>query len=211
MTNVFQNIGNQWKDSSFVIAVFTAALILLGAGLIFLVEDTYSTVAGIEMLSQSFGMQPVTWPVVIWAMGITPEMVQILMSYLALSDTANARKWVAIGVFFFIFDLVSDVQYRSAGQFVDMQTGAIDFGPATIAAIAFGIAYFTIGSNVFISISIGVVLETIAPMLVQISKLRVNLATAQADAGDILNQGYEALTQRGQNQSQSRDRRRRRN
>lgn len=187
MTNVFQNYAKKWKNSHFVIIAYLATALLSGVGLAFLFEDAASTIGGIRMLQEAFNMKPVTWQAIIYLMGITPELVQIVFGYMTLSDPENKWKWSSIAFAFFLLDIVSDVQYRSDGQFIDMKTGEIGTGPAVISALGFGIMYFTIASNLFVSVGLGMLLEIMPNAMKQFQKLRVELREARDNARDIWN------------------------
>lgn len=167
MSNIFHNMRNNvlFSKSYLAILVFLSGVATLVIGCNHLAEDTYSSYMGIQMLETSFGLVPTSWDFTYWTMSIMPQVFQIVFSYMFMCDTKKFRWafWVAFGAL--VVDFFADVWYRGdARVFSDWKVFIISF------LLTF--VYFTIGSELAVSIGFGLSLAMLKPFIEQ-SKLLV--------------------------------------
>jgi hypothetical protein len=161
MSNLFETMAEKIKNTKIVLWVFSAALIMFVVGLNHFVEDTLSSYYGIKMLESVLGMRPVTYNFTYWTMSIAPQVAQVVFAYIFMVNTQKNR-WAAgaVGVALFV-DFFADTWYRSnAGLFESL--------PMFFAATLLTFAYFTVGSEGFLTVGLGITLELIAPAIKQL-------------------------------------------
>jgi len=182
MTNIFQWANKKLQGSTFIIWIFMVVVMLLMASINFVVEDASSSREGITLLEQVFGVRPVNHDITYWTISITPQLVQIVFMYLFLLEPR--KNWWALVVvgLFFSLDFVADLQQRSNGMLFNEATGFTVNSTVTVAAM-FTILFYTIGSELFMTVTMGLILEllpaTITQTAVLIGKTKDKLAEAR--------------------------------
>ena len=191
MANLFDDTANKIKGSPFVIWVCMLLVVMFVIGIICFVEDTISSRNGIEALEQVFGIKPTNLPIAYFAVSLIPQVGQAVLSYMYLMD--RKKNWWALPltVFFFSIDFVFDVQDRSNQQFIPLTrtimadgtlSPVVSFGGATIVASAFTLTAYTLGSELFLSVSIGMFLSLVKDGIKQAAILYVGIANELASA-----------------------------
>lgn len=160
MENVFENAAQKVKNSRIVIWVFIASFAMLLIGANHFWEDTLSSYYGIKMLEESYGLKPTTYDLTYWTMSFAPQIAQVVLAYIYMSNPRKNR-WALLGVIVALFfDFFADTWYRSdSAMFNSVGTAVI--------SILLTFIYFTIGSELFITIGLGLTLELAPPFFVQ--------------------------------------------
>lgn len=159
MTNVFEQIRVKWQDSPYIIYVFALALFLFLSGVILFAEDAKSSRDGFEALEIAFGVEFGNWPITYWVLGFIPQVAQVFFMYLFLMDTKKNYWALAIVALFFTIDFISDVQDRSGQQLFPLDGSDPHlFTPAIAVAASYTLTFITIGSELFLSATVGVLL-----------------------------------------------------
>jgi hypothetical protein len=157
MSNVFEQIRSKWHNSPYIIYIFILALFIVISGLVLFFEDGKSSRDGFEQLEHVFGVEFGNWGITYWVIGFIPQVAQIFFMYLFLMDTKKNRWALGVVAMFFTIDFISDVQDRSGRQLFPVN-GTTTSVPAIMIASAYTITFITIGSELFISAGIGVLL-----------------------------------------------------
>lgn len=159
MSNVFEQVRQKWQNSPYILYVFGLALFVFMAGVVLFFEDGKSSRDGFEALEIAFGVEFGNWPLTYWVIGFIPQVAQIFFMYLFLMDTKKNYWALAVVALFFTVDFVSDVQDRSGRQLFPLDgSGPHLFTPAIGIAAAYTLTFITIGSELFISAAVGVLL-----------------------------------------------------
>lgn len=168
MTSIFKSTGQKIKNEKVVLWLFVAALTMLIFGLYHFYEDMLSSRYGLQMLEQAYGLVPATHEVTYWTISFSPQIVQIVFAYMLLSKpkkTTMTHVAIFLGlVFVFALDFLTDVWYRTNGEVFNDPKIFIAGGILTLLV-------FTIGSEVFITVGVGITLELLTPAKVQFTKL----------------------------------------
>lgn len=156
MADMYSNVANKYRNSPAVVFLFFASLAMLGIGIWLFSEDTYSSKLGLEQLT-TLGINVQIFTNTYWVMSVAPQIASIIFFYIYLSDTS--RKWALyLSLICQAADFFADAWYRSDQKlFSDPK--------ATAISIIITGAYFSIGSEVFISVGFGLVLNLFAPAL----------------------------------------------
>lgn len=156
MADMYSNVASKYRNSPAVVFLFIASLAMLGIGIWLFSEDTYSSKLGLEQLT-TFGINVQIFEFTYWVMSVAPQIASIVFFYIYLSDTS--KKWaLAASIVCQGADFFADAWYRSDQKlFSDPK--------ATAISIIITGAYFSIGSEVFISVGFGLVLNLFAPAL----------------------------------------------
>lgn len=151
MTNIFESVRD-FQPGRFVIWVAAISIAAFVAGVVLLVEDTYTSRMGYQALEQAYDFQPRVFPLTYWAMSLTPQIAQIMFSYIFLT---NPRKnwWALLALaIFFAIDFSSDVYHV---------TGALPgASERSLTSAAITLIFFSIGAEMFITWGIGLFLTT---------------------------------------------------
>lgn len=170
MSNIFDSFAAKMRGSSFVLWVSVVAVTMIIIGAVHFWEDTLSSYDGILMLQNVFGIQPAHFNITYWTMSLAPQVAQIGFVYLAAVNSERRGYLLMAAIFFFVIDLVSDVQYRSGGQFMALdRTGVrhISFDAATAVSIFMTIGWFTVGSELFLTAGVGILLASFNDIISQ--------------------------------------------
>lgn len=160
MANVFENLASSMRNSKIVIWVWLASMAMFVVGANHFREDLQSSYTGIRMLEEAFGMNPVSWDFTYWTMSLAPQVAQIVFTYLFMSNTKKNRWAIFVAMLALWVDFFADTWYRSNGLI------GTDLG-ASIVSIILTLAFFTIGSELFLTVSFGILLELAAPTWTQ--------------------------------------------
>ena len=151
MSDIFESVANKYKNSPSVIVLFIAALAMLIVGINHFAEDTYSSYLGLKAIETMFDMNVQIFDWTYWTMSIAPQIASIVFFYMYLTNTDD-KQYLAISLFAQAVDFFADTWYRSNGIMLsDLKVGLIS------SALTF--AYFTIGSEVFLSVGAGLCLK----------------------------------------------------
>jgi len=156
MSNVFSETARRIKTNKVVILFFLASLTMLLIGINHFIEDTLSSLYGIQQLETIFGIIPATYPITYWTMSLAPQVAQIIFVYVYMVNTKANRWALALAISAFAVDFIADAWYRSSGQFLE-SPGSF------LVASALTFVYFTMGSELFITIGMGLTLELLGP------------------------------------------------
>ena len=183
MSDTFETIKNKYGNTPTAIVLFVASVAMLVIGINHLAEDTYSSYLGLKWLEAAFGMNVQIFDWTYWTMSFAPQVASIVFFFVYLSDTD--KKWALFMTLFTQFiDFCADVWYRSNGN--------VSFGEAsTWASAAITFAFFTIGSEFFVTFGFGLVLKLYAPALAQWNIFSKNVKTAKS-GGSAQPQKYKA-------------------
>ncbi len=170
--NLFQRV-EEWAEGPFIFWVFIAACFTWGIGANHFMEDTYSSFLGIQEVEIIYDLIPATWALTYWTMSLAPQFGQIIFTYLYLSDTRQNSwaLWVSGGLF--VMDFVADLYHRSHGN--------VNLDTRTAFAAGFTLVYFTFGSEVFITVSTGIILTTFPKAVIAFKKMwhDINIAISK--------------------------------
>lgn len=169
MSNMFDKTRQKWAGSPYVIWVFTVGLMLLLIGIVLFVEDMMSSLQGIQQLEVVYNIDPVNIQITYFAIALSSQVAQIAFMFLFLIDTKKNRWSLGIVAFFFIIDLISDVQDRS-GSWLFSPSG-INLDSRTGVATLLSLVFFTVGSELFISTGFGLAISLFQPANEQLGKL----------------------------------------
>lgn len=177
MSNMFDQTRQKWGDSAYVIWVFTVGAVLLLIGIVLFVEDMMSSLQGIQQLEAVYNIDPVNMEITYYAIALSAQVAQVAFMFLFLIDTRKNRWALGVVAFFFIIDLVSDIQDRSGSWL--FSTNGIHLDARTGVATMMSLVFFTIGSELFISTGLGLALALYKPFRKQLKILFARDRTGQ--------------------------------
>ncbi len=195
MSNVFQQISKRIRGSTFVIFLHFMAMVLTVIGVVHFVEDTQTSRIGIAMLERVYEIRPTIYPITYVTMSLAPQVGQVVFFYMFLVDWKKNWWALAVAAGFFTIDFVADLEARSNGMLV----GGGDT-EAILVSAAITLGFFTIGSELFLTAGIGLVLELATDSLDQCLELYVRYQRVvdkakrrivQATSGAPHNQGHQ--------------------
>lgn len=172
-------------------------------GVNFFIEDVESSRNGIAQLEAVFGVKPVNYSITYISLSIAPQVAQVVLIYLYLTDPKKNWWALAVAGLFFALDFVSDLQDRSGGHFIPA-SGGINFDKYTAVAAGFTLLAYTIGSELFISVSIGLFLVLLADSIKQYAILVVQIKNAWKQARDRIEKAHSYNADQGSHPSQPR-------
>lgn len=175
MSDLFALASRRIKDSYLAIWVFVASVAMLVIGANHFIEDTLSSRYGLAQLELVFGIIPVSYPLTYWTESLAPQIGQIVFGYMFLTDSKKNRWAGLLFILFLGIDFFADSWYRSNQQLFASPEQAF-------ASIAITLGYFTIGSELFITVGFGMVAELFVPFLIQTKRLVRSIAGAQGRA-----------------------------
>jgi len=160
MTNVFADVAQHIRQNKVVILFFLASLTMLLIGINHFYEDTLSSLYGIQELETIFGINPASHSITYWSMSLAPQVAQVVFIYMFLVNPRKNRWALVIAIAALLMDFVADAWYRSNGQFLS-NPGAF------LAACSLTLVYFTVGSEMFVTVGLGLTLELLGPAVSQ--------------------------------------------
>lgn len=157
MTDFYQGVVNKYKGSPASVVLFICSLAMFVIGVNHFVEDTYSSFYGLRNLESMYGLnvQIFNWSYA--TMSLAPQIASMVFFYMYLADTS--KKW-CLGLSFVsqLMDFFADAWYRGNGLLLENL-------PVFLISSALTFIYFSIGSELFISVGGGMVLKMLAPAL----------------------------------------------
>lgn len=191
MNRVFDEFSSRLKGQPIVLWITMLAMTMFVIGAAHFIEDAISSHNGIITLEEVFDINPVNLKFVYWTLALTPQIGQTVLSYMWLTDRSKNRwaLWVALG--FFVIDFVFDLQDRSNNHFLPLEREVLAngvLGPAinidaqTMVAAMFTLLAFTVGSELFITVSIGLFLTLVKDAIGQAAKLYAEVLIELAEA-----------------------------
>lgn len=147
--NIYENVANKYKNSPALVMLFIASFVMLSIGIWLFIEDTVSSKLGLEQLQAAYGMNIQIFSQSYWIMSLAPQVASIVFFYLYLSS--GEKKWAVFAFISQFADFMADQWYRSNGQM---------FNDPVVFAISglLTFFYFSVGSEVFITVGFGLVL-----------------------------------------------------
>ncbi len=155
MGNNFMNKwGRELRGSPMAVPVAIAGVVLLLAGLTFLIEDIESSKLGWRFLENEFGVNAAHFEFTYLMLSVAPSAAQVILAHILISSDIKpwTRPWftlilslaVLIGV-----DFSADVYNRSNGIFFDSTLSTV-YWPTSLVASLITLAVYTFGSEGFI-------------------------------------------------------------
>jgi len=191
------------RGSPFVIWIVLLTMVMFLIGINFFLEDVESSRNGIAQLEAVFGVKPVNYSITYISLSIAPQVGQIVLFYLYLTDTRKNKWALAAAGVFFALDFISDLQDRSNGHFLPM-TGGINMDMQTAVSAGFTLMAYTVSSEMFISVSIGIFLVLFADSITQYAVMVVQIKNAWKQARDKIDRAHNHDGNQGQRQQQPR-------
>ncbi|MCP5018887.1 MAG: hypothetical protein GY938_26965 [Ketobacter sp.] len=174
MSNLFDNAAKNLKNSKFVIVAYAAFFLMAVMGVVFFTEDAASSYYGIKELEEVFKITPHNFGWITYlAMSLAPQIFILGFAYAVAHDTEK-NKWLMLAiVVFFVVDLISDWQNRSAGQLLTFSQDGVKMtlNASTYASLFFTLMYFTIMSEVALSVSLGMLISLYPAFITQYVKV----------------------------------------
>jgi hypothetical protein len=158
MADVFSNVANKYKNNPSVVVLFLASVVMLLIGINHSVEDTYSSYLGLKNLETAFSMNVQIFDWTYWTMSLAPQIASIIFFYIYLSNTEESGWALWVSIIAQAIDFFADVWYRSNGT-------VLQDGKVAIISCLLTFGYFTLGSEVFVTVGSGLVLKLYAPAL----------------------------------------------
>lgn len=196
MSNLFDQFAGKLRGSPFVIWVVLLTVVMFLIGINFFVEDTVSSRNGIAQLEAVFGVKPVNFQITYISLSIAPQVAQVVLLYMFFTDNKKNRWALVIAALFFALDFVSDLQDRSNGHFLPL-TGGINLDTQTAVSAGFTLMAYTIASEMFVSVSVGLFLVLFADSITQYAILVVQIKNAWKQARDKIDKAHNYNTNQG--------------
>lgn len=152
----YQNTVNKFKGSPTSVVLFIAALVMFVIGVNHFIEDTYSSYFGLLNLENRYHLNVQIFDWSYWTMSLAPQVASVVFFYLYLADKGG--KWLWLSIASQVMDFFADAWYRGNGSLL------MD-GEVFVISSALTFIYFSVGSELFISIGGGLLLKMIAPAL----------------------------------------------
>ncbi len=171
MSNVFEQIRKKWESSPYILYIFLLTVFIVLAGVVLFAEDGKSSREGFEQLEHVFGVKFGNWPITYWVIGFVPQVAQVFFLFFYMMDTKKNKWALAVVALFLVIDFISDVQDRSGNQLFPVDGTEANL-PAVLVAAGYTITFITIGSELFLSAGIGVLLAIWSPARAQFRKQR---------------------------------------
>lgn len=157
MSDIFESVAVKYKNSPSAPVLFVVSFVMFVVGCVHFTEDVFSSYKGLISLEQHFQMQIQIFDITYWTMSISAQVASVVYFYIYLADTT--KKWASWVAFFCqLIDFLADLWYRSNGA-------AFTKPDVTIASAAITLAFFTLGSEVFMTMGAGLCLKLAAPAL----------------------------------------------
>ena len=155
MSDVFRKAAQRIENSPFIIPIFGVFAIMLVVGTGIFVEDYSTSLAGYRQLP--------TRKVNEWVIGLVallPQVGQIGFMYVFAADT-NKRWSILVAAGLHLVDVATDVIYKASG---------LGFEAWVVALVESEIVY-TLGSEIMIVTSLGMIIRLFPAFIEQIGEL----------------------------------------
>ena len=171
MSDIFEATAKKYRSSPAAVMLFIAAATMFIIGANHFVEDTVSSKIGLETLQAAYNLKVQIFQWSYWTMSLAPQVASIVFFYMYLSDTSR-KNFLALSFVSQAVDFFADSWYRSNGNlFNDEMVFAVS------SVLTF--AYFSIGSEVFVTVSVGLMLKLAAPAIQTWKVAFTNIAKAK--------------------------------
>lgn len=157
MSDIFQNAADKYKGSPAVVILFVLSVVMFLIGANHFVEDTYSSKLGLEQLQNAYSLQIQIFDWSYWTMSLAPQIASMVFFYLFLSNTSK-KTYFLLALGSQLMDFFADSWYRSNGNLFD------NLGVFVISALL-TFVYYSVGSEFFLSVGLGLILKLFAPAL----------------------------------------------
>lgn len=195
--NLWDTISQRTRGGAMVLTFFIAGLAAFIMSIVLGFEDTMSSLHGIRSIEQAFNLNIVSYDIVLWFMALAPQVGQMVFGALWTLDTEKEWPLVAL-LFWFLFDFVADVQYRSAGQLFP-SSGGVGLTTDVMVAASMTFVYFTIGAELFMVAGSALMLTLYPDARKQWAVLRRRIEDAGREA-DKVGRGGSGQQNRQRNQ-----------
>ena len=164
MSNLFERGANKVRGSKLVIFIWFAFLVCFIASVALIVEDYWTSYEWYQSLPTKK-----IFPATSIAASLLPTLVTIVCTYMFAENTN--RGWALLAVFFAIFiDFYSDMSYK-AGWTLGVDSMGEMNGVNILYAGMETIILFTIGAELLLSMSFGMLLELWADFIENLGDL----------------------------------------
>jgi membrane peptidoglycan carboxypeptidase len=148
MSNIINEAANKIKQSNFILVIFVIAVIGFVCAVVLGIEDYNTSLAGYRMLPTAKVNDAV-----VYFVAILPQVAQIIFGWYFATDTR--RRWAAtLTITLIIVDVFTDVWFKAAGLAPVWWIGA------TIESIAI----YTVGSEILLTTTLGIISELAKPV-----------------------------------------------
>lgn len=185
--NIWTTLQGEVHGGPLALYLFVLGVVAFIIGAVLSVEDAVSSYRGLQMLETTFGVNVVSYDVVLYVMAITPWVGQIVFFGLWSLDTS--RKWALItAIVWFVLDFISDVQYRSAAQLFPLDGSGINPQSWDTILVSAGMTFlfFTVGAELFITAATAITVALFADAISEYARMRLAVREAFAKADDTL-------------------------
>jgi len=162
--SAFTRVADKLRDSKFVIPVTLAVMLGVIIGAFAFYEDYQSSLHGYQLLPTRKSGQEV-----VQVIALLPQVGQIIFFYMfgnSIETTPSGKRrinyiYFTVAFFLLLFDLGTDIYFKASGM------------PLVVWVIAFveSITVFTIGSEMLLTVSLGLFFELAPEALKQLSHI----------------------------------------
>lgn len=179
--NLWDTVAKEVRSSSLALFLFVIGFAAGVIGLVLSWEDFVSSYYGLISLQQAFGINAVSADWVLYVMAVAPWVGQV--AFIGLWTLDMDRKWaLAVGIIWFLLDFVSDVQYRSAGTFIPLESGDIQVNTVVVISAVMTFLYFTVGAELFVTASSALVVTLFPDAVREVAAIRARSKKAVGEA-----------------------------
>ena len=179
MTDIFESVATKYRNTPSVIVLFLASVLMLIIGTNHFLEDTYSSYLGLKGIELVFNMNVQIFDWTYWTMSLAPQIASIVFFYMYLADTN--KKWAFwVSIVCQAIDFLADVWYRSNGA-------VFQNVPVTIVSFLLTFGYFTLGSEIFLTVGAGLVIKLFAPAIFSWKSFKREISKAKGQFYNALN------------------------
>lgn len=177
----YDSIHDYVKGQTLAAWVFWLSVVLLAIGINNFVEDTYSSYIGVQEIEKTFNVKAVSWDFTYLGMSLAFQIITVLAGIAYMSDRKKYwyAGWLAIaaqGV-----DFIADVWYRANGTWNG-------WGSVTVS-LALTFIFFTIGSELAVTVGLGLVARLFVEGMAQTGILVRNIIAGFVKLAQILASG----------------------
>lgn len=167
------------KDSPMILLVWLFFLAMFISGCFQFYEDTLSSKYGNDWIALTYGVIPFSSALMGWIVAVVPQIAQITGSYILLAysgdngKTEKGNMYVRMAMLmtpvFFLLDIGSDIFYRS-NHMASLTS--------IVIGIIYSITYYTIGSEIFVTLGFTFTVMLMFPALGQLGRIIARIAAA---------------------------------